>query len=374
MKVHSTLLAVIVAGLLLLAGCPPKQTGNTVGNGQTGTSGKTGAVATAAVELTIGSIQPLTGPAAAFGTFNRRGQELAVKHLAESGQKVNLMFEDSMSDPKSAVAAYQKLRSANVNVMSTGMSGVCMALVPLAKDDGVLLFADAAHPAITGQSPLVFRHSQTANQEAELLSKYIKDKLAVDKAGLLWVNDDYGAAFKKAYEGLSTLACETSFEKTDADLRNVVTKLLGAKPAAVIICGYGKPVGLAVKRLREAGFKGSILVDIAWAASPDTAASAGDAGKNVIYVDFQMNVTDPGYLKLKQDYQASYSEPIPAFVVLEYNTIKLMAFAALSTNSTDPSSMADFLRKAGSYQSAGEMMTITASGDVLPALELKVQQ
>ena len=60
-------------------------------------------------EITLGSIQDLSGPLAGFGKQARLGMMLAVDELNEqggiNGRKVKLIVEDSGYDPKKAFLA-----------------------------------------------------------------------------------------------------------------------------------------------------------------------------------------------------------------------------------------------------------------------------
>jgi branched-chain amino acid transport system substrate-binding protein len=64
-------------------------------------------------EITLGSIQDLSGPLAGFGKQARLGMMLAVDEINETGgingRKIKLLVEDSGYDPKKAVLAAQKL-------------------------------------------------------------------------------------------------------------------------------------------------------------------------------------------------------------------------------------------------------------------------
>ena len=62
-------------------------------------------------EITLGSIQDLSGPLAGFGKQARFGMQLAVAELNEqggiNGRKLKLLVEDNGYDPKKSVLAAQ---------------------------------------------------------------------------------------------------------------------------------------------------------------------------------------------------------------------------------------------------------------------------
>ena len=78
-------------------------------------------------EITLGSIQDLSGPLAGFGKQLRNGMMLRVNEVNEQGgvhgRKINLLVEDSGYDPKKAGLAAQKLVNQNKIFMMVGPLG-----------------------------------------------------------------------------------------------------------------------------------------------------------------------------------------------------------------------------------------------------------
>src|SRR5688572_229959 len=94
---------------------------------------------TSATDLTlkIGAIYGLSGNTAQYGTWAKRGSEVAIEeinaHGGVGGRPLAIIYEDSMGQPTKAVAAYQKLRTINrVGFVSTFLSSVALAIKPLA--------------------------------------------------------------------------------------------------------------------------------------------------------------------------------------------------------------------------------------------------
>lgn len=90
-------------------------------------------------EIKIGAILPLTGSAAPYGINAQRGIQLALEEVNNKGgineKKVEVLFEDSKTDPKEAVAALQKIGQVNKIRFVIGdinSSGV-LAMAPIAE-------------------------------------------------------------------------------------------------------------------------------------------------------------------------------------------------------------------------------------------------
>ena len=88
--------------------------------------------------ITIGAVISLTGPAAQFGEYTKKGMELAVKEINDKGgmdgRPVKVVYEDDATDPKTAVSAFNKLLSVNkVQAVIGGLwDFVAQPLLPLA--------------------------------------------------------------------------------------------------------------------------------------------------------------------------------------------------------------------------------------------------
>ena len=86
-------------------------------------------------EITLGSIQDLSGPLAGFGKQLRNGMMLRVNEVNEQGgvhgRKINLLVEDSGYDPKKAVLAAQKLVNQNKIFMMVGHLGTAQNLAAM---------------------------------------------------------------------------------------------------------------------------------------------------------------------------------------------------------------------------------------------------
>ena len=79
--------------------------------------------------IKLGGIGPLTGGYANYGLSVKTGAELAVKEINAAGgingKQIELNFQDSQSDPESAVNAYGKLMDWGMDVsLGTVFSGV----------------------------------------------------------------------------------------------------------------------------------------------------------------------------------------------------------------------------------------------------------
>mgnify|MGYP003546593277 FL=1 len=97
-------------------------------------------------EITLGTIQDLSGPIAGFGKQVRAGMQLRVDEINEQGgihgRKLVLKVEDSGYDPKRAVLAAQKLVNQDKIFLMAGHIGTAAnnAAMPVQFDKNIVNF------------------------------------------------------------------------------------------------------------------------------------------------------------------------------------------------------------------------------------------
>jgi len=328
-------------------------------------------------EIKIGAILPLTGPVASLGEWIKNGHLLAAEDINSNGgingERLKLIFEDSGDDPKLAVAAFKKLVEVEkVKIIITTRSPVGLSLAPLADKYKVILFADVAHPEITGKSKFVFRHSNTADQEANLIINFIKSK-RIKSVILSLLNDDYGLAFDKYFrenlkKTIANLNKTIFFEKTEADFKTIAQKIARQNPEAVIIGGSGKGLGTLTKRLREYHYKG-VIISTLFFSLPNIQKAAGEAALGVYYTNFDIDYSTPQVVELNKKHNKKFGKDIPIITLLEYNDIYLLAYI-INKVGYNPLKISDALLKLGSFSAVGEKMTILPNGDIVPLMKI----
>lgn len=338
-------IVLILINMLILIGCNRPSTNKTTNNDV----------------VRIGSILPLTGPASVYGEYAMSGQKKALTQL--KNKNIQIVFEDGKGDPKESIAAYQKLRRDGVNVFVTTLSPICLALLPLAKADSVILFADAAHPNITKEpSQMIFRHSNTSEQESELLTNYIIDKKFVNPT-IAYVNDDYGKdcaeSIKERLSKISiSLSLFESFEKSTTDFNVLANKIKKLNTDVIIIIGAGQNMGVLIRKIRELNVATPILANIGYVITGAN-QTIGENTKGISYVNFDFKKTE----SIKTD------STINAFETLEFGTIMLLG-NAISNNGNSIKKISEYITSLENFDSGVEQMVITGN-DIIPGLKIE---
>src|SRR4051812_475436 len=181
-------------------------------------------------EITIGSIQDLSGPIAGFGKQVRLGMMLRVDEINEqggiNGRKFKLLVEDSAYDPKKAVLAAQKLVNQDKIFAMVGHIGTApnLAAMPVQFEKNVINFfpITAAREMYEPLHRLKYSFAATYyDQIRSALPKMVKDKGA-KKVCTIYQDDDFGLEVVRGAEaGLKTIGMElvekTSYKRGATD-------------------------------------------------------------------------------------------------------------------------------------------------------------
>ena len=191
-----------------------------------------------ATEITLGSIQDLSGPIAGFGKQSRLGMMLAVDEINEQGgihgRKIKLIVEDAAYDPKKAVLAAQKLVNQDKIFLMAGHIGTAqnMAAMPVQFEKNVINFLPitAAREMYEPLHKLKYSFAATYFDQMRLaLPKMVKEKNA-KKVCSIYQDDDFGLEVQRGADaGLKTLGMEmaekTSYKRGATDFSSQVAKL-----------------------------------------------------------------------------------------------------------------------------------------------------
>jgi branched-chain amino acid transport system substrate-binding protein len=117
-----------------------------------------------AQEMKIGVASCLTGPAAFYGSYMKKGMDLAIDEInakgGVKGSKIVPLWEDDKLNPTAAVSIVKKFISVDkVPVVVGSMTATALAMVPVAdKENTVFITSLSTHPDIAKMSKWSFRN------------------------------------------------------------------------------------------------------------------------------------------------------------------------------------------------------------------------
>lgn len=190
--------------------------------------------------IKIGAIYAVTGPAAKFGEISIKGVKDGATYFEEiTGQKVEVLVEDTAGDSKQGVSAATKLFNVdNVKFAVIGTSAVSAAVAPIAETAKSLLISDAALLGLTKDKQYTLQNFMPSLAD---ISKQINKNDSWQKVAVVYVNDEFGTVWNKNItSGLSNRTTENfSFEKATTDYRTQALKIKQFAPDVAVVIGYG---------------------------------------------------------------------------------------------------------------------------------------
>ncbi len=295
-------------------------------------------------EITLGSIQDLSGPLAGFGKQIRLGMNLRVDEINEqggvNGRKIKLLVEDSKYDPKNAVLAAQKLVNQDKIFAMVGHLGTAqnMAAMPVQFQKNVLNFfpITAAREMYEPFHKLKYSFAATYfDQMKDSLPALVKEKGA-KKVCSVYQDDEFGLeVVRGAKEGLKSIgmemAEETSFKRGATDFGSQMQKLAAAQCDLVVLGTIIRETIGTVGTARKLGFNPTFMGSSA--AYTDLIHKLGGPAMNGIYAT--MTVQNPYLDDASQPvrfwankYKTKFNEDPTVFSVYGYNLIDTFAKAA----------------------------------------------
>ncbi len=301
-------------------------------------------------EITLGSIQDLSGPIAGFGKQARLGMLLRVDEINEqggiNGRKLKIIVEDSAYDPKKAVLAAQKLVNQDKIFMMVGHIGTAqnLAAMPVQFDKNVINFFPITAAREMYEPFHKLKYSYAApyyNQLRTAVPRLVKEKGA-KKICTLYQDDEFGEeVLKGAEEGLKTLnmafAEKTTYKRGATDFSSQVAKLQASGCDMVVLGTIIRETIGAVATARKLGYNPVFLGSNAM--YTDLIHKLGGAAMNGLYAT--STVQNPYLDDASQPirfwaakYKTKFNEDPTVFSVYGYSIIDAFASVARKAGPT----------------------------------------
>jgi branched-chain amino acid transport system substrate-binding protein len=295
-------------------------------------------------EITLGSIQDLSGPLAGFGKQIRFGMMLRVDEINEqgglNGRKLKLLFEDSGYDPKKAVLAAQKLVNQDKIFMMMGHLGTAQnnAAMPVQFEKNVINFfpVTAAREMYEPFHKLKYAFAATYyDQMRTSLPGLVKQKSAKAVCAI-YQDDEFGLeVLRGAESGLKTVGMEmvekTSFKRGATDFSSQVARMKAANCDFVVLGTIIRETIGTIGESRKTGFNPVFMGSSA--AYTDLIHKLGGKAMDGLYATMtvQNPYTDEAAPQIRfwaNKYKTKFNEDPTVFSVYGYSVIDTFAAAA----------------------------------------------
>ena len=318
--------------------------------------------------ILIGVNLELTGDVSVYGVPERNAFEQAVSEVNAAGgidgKLVELVVYDNAYDQAKAVQNTEKLiEDGVVAILGSATSGMTMAIAPLAKDNGLVVFTPSGtNSAVTMDgdvvNPYVFRSCFIDPFQGQVLANFASNDLAASKV-VIMVNS--GSEYSKELARIFTeqlnknggeVVETASYADSDTDYKASLTSIATKEFDVLFIADYAKNAGLIIGQARStAGLEDVKIIGPDGFEDPQLNDLAGGA-QNVNNVYFSTHFSSLSDNQKVADFVASYQaftkaagkeEPASVFAALAYDAAYMLFAAIDAADSTDPEAIRDSL-------------------------------
>ena len=293
--------------------------------------------------IDVGILMPLSGAGGAFGERMLAAARLAQEEINEAGgplgRKIDLVVENSETNPEQAVRAARKLVEVDdvVAILGTWASGVTLAVAPVAQNAGIIQMSTSGSSRITDlqEKGLVFRTEPDDVLFGKAYAEYALNR-DWNEASVLGLNVPFTEttvrAFRERFEQRGGEVLEyTTYNEEQTTFRSEVFAALQPEPDFVHISGYEPDITAILKTAYQSGLKGRFLVP-GFAVTDSLIADAGPAAEGLLLVEEGVAEQSAAYKNLSA---ALGGDRYYSFAAQAYDQVNLLALAIEAAGTTE---------------------------------------
>jgi branched-chain amino acid transport system substrate-binding protein len=244
--------------------------------------------------INIGSLTPNTGGGGPFGPKITAAHKMIVELVNArggiNGREINLVQENSETNPETAIRAARKLVDVNKvsAIIGTWNSSVTLGIMPLCQEANVLQMCTSSSADIPGKDAknLVFNFMILAPTWGGPFGDFAKEQ-GVSNFAVMALNTDFTASTVDAFNtralanGLTQVQEPFFYNGGQSSYRAEVTKLIANDPELVFIPSFVTDFTAVYKELYRQGYEGKVLA-ISIATGGKFRKAVGDAADGVL--------------------------------------------------------------------------------------------
>jgi branched-chain amino acid transport system substrate-binding protein len=301
--------------------------------------------AAAAGEIAVGYSLPLSGEHAQYGEVFRNSATMRFEEFNESGvlgTKVELIMEDSKSDPKEAMNIARKFldNDAIIGVLGDFTSTVSMAAGQIyARGEMPQLSQTASHPDYTKISKWQFRNITSQAFEGPFVADWTTG-LGYDSFAIVAIQNDWGISAAENFRdalierGGEVVALEY-FNPGARDYRSILTKINREKPEAIYICMMYEEGAMFMQQRKQLNIDIPVF-GTSSLYSPKLLELAGDAAEGLLLsTTFMPTSPKPHVQAYVREYSERYDSEPNMFAAQAYDAAGIMLDAIARAGGAD---------------------------------------
>ena len=330
----------------------------------------------AADDITVGAVTPLTGKLSVYGEGFQKAMLLALAEVNAAGgingKPMKIVFEDNNSTSKGSVSAIQKLITVDKFpvIFGPAASSNFLAVCPIAQqNETILIGAESAAESISKCGSYVFRVFPSDLLQGKGVAE-LTEYLNLKEVVLTYINNDWGVGLAEVFrenflKSGGKLIDEFAYDEGKTDYRSEILRIKKNSPKAVVNLTYIKEGAIMLKQAYEAKVEVQWLMGSA-AKSPKLVELAGLTAEGVIgtYPTFSQDTSQ--YQAFKAGWDKKYpDQKTPIFGEYNYDMVKLTAEALKRAKSMSSSDIRSALIEASKgYIGVTGDKTFDENGDV----------
>ncbi len=325
--------------------------------------------------ITIGAVLPLTGDVAAYGVGSKEGIDLAVEMANGKSNSLHfkVIYQDSMSAPKSAVNATEQLFLIEkpIAIIGENTSSSTGAIIPVIDRKKTLLISPSASaPNLSGASPYFFRVFPSDVAEGKFIARLISSAHEGTNIAVIYLNNDYGLGLKDIFleEGKERnlkIVGDFGYDPDVKDFRPILAKVKSLNPDIIYIPSYYEDGGLLIKQIREVGIQAQ-LFGATTHEDPKLLSIAGNAAEGFKYpisTGFNLKDENPYVQDFIEAFTKKYGKEPGLLAALGYDCAQLIIKGSQSNGPTT-NGIREFILKTSNIPGAAGTMNFDEKGDV----------
>lgn len=388
---YAAIAALVIALLVVLAGCPGGDK-NAANGGSKGGAAAGRAMPTAEGNkaegdtIKIGMIASLNGENQPWGVDSKKGAELAVEEFnaANPDMKIQLIVEDTNSKPEGGKSAAEKLVGDDKVLAIVGevASGVTIPAADVCQENAVPIVAvGATRVDITEKGAAVFRACFTDNFQGAAMARFAYDeglrKVAIFTDRKLPYSTGLSDVFRQAFESFGgKIAIEEFYEGGNFDFKAQLTKIKESNPDGLFCSGYFTEVGPIARQRESIGLNVPMLGGDGW----DSTKLIDSGGSGILGGQFLNHYHNseprPEVKDFVTKFKAKFGqEPATAMGALGYDATNVVLTALKASGAKDSKSLITAIQNVKDMKGVSGTITIGPDGNAQkPALVLKVEK
>lgn len=334
--------------------------------------------------IKIGTIQPISGQIAAFGTQSRDAINMAVEEINASGgvlgKKLEVVVEDDEATPDKTVNAFKKLVTQDkvVGLVGALTSKCSLSITKEAQQRKIVMISPTStNDTVTDAGDYIFRACYNDSFQGVVVAQFAAKTLKAKTAAILFDNtNDYSKGlkenFKKKFEELGGKTVEESYATSDKDFNAQLTKIKGTNPDVLFIPDYYSAVSLIAKQVRSQGMKIPMLGADGW---DEITNNAGEEVLNSYYSNhYSPDANDAEVKAFVKKYNEKFKITPNALAALAYDATYILTDAIKKAGSTDPEKMKKAMMETNKKFVTGQIKFNEKRNPVKSAVMVKIDK